>query len=95
MSDDRRVDDIRLGAIELKLDKIQEVLVLLARIDEKQNQYEDFQHIVVVRLEQQSDRIERIDKATVANTTVTSSITKLVWVVGTILAGLVAKVLMT
>ncbi len=85
------MEDSRLTAIENKLDKIQEVLVVLARIDERQNQYEDFQKIMMDRMSAHSDRISSVEIATKDNTHVTNIVTKVMWIVVASSTGIVAK----
>lgn len=83
--------DYRLARIEQKLDKIQEVLVSMARIEERQAQFEDVTKIILERLEKHSDRVAALEKKVTDNSIWTNALSKGGWLFVAALIGAIVK----
>jgi hypothetical protein len=84
-------DHGRLLRIENKLDKIQEVLVSMARIEERQANNEGLTQIILEKLERYSGRIEKIERTVSQNSLWTGALSKLGWMIVAVLVGALAK----
>jgi len=83
--------DYRLGRIEQKLDQIQEILVTMARIEERQTKFEDFSKIIIEKFDRSDVRVTEIEKKTENNSVWTSSLSKVAWLIVAALVGAIAK----
>lgn len=83
--------DYRLARIEQKLDQIQEVLVSMARIEERQAQFEEVTQIILKRIEKHSDRVAALEKKVSANSVWTGALSKVGWLVVAALVGAIIK----
>ena len=83
--------DYRLARIEQKLDKIQEVLVSMARIEERQAQFEEVTKIILERLEKHSDRVAALEKKVSTNSMWTGALSKAGWLIVAALIGAIIK----
>lgn len=73
--------DARLDRIENKLDQIQEVLVTMARIEERQALSEDFSKNMIRLYEKLDERVDVLERICSKNSLFTSGIAHLGWVV--------------
>jgi len=83
--------DYRLERIEQKLDKIQEVLVSMARIEERQAQFEELTRIILKKLDKSSDRIEVLERSVSKNSIWTGALSKIGWLFVAALIGAMIK----
>lgn len=83
--------DNRLLRIENKLDKIQEVLVSMARIEERQANNEELTQIILKKLERFAGRVEKIEAAVSQNSVWTGAFAKVGWLIVAAFVGAVMK----
>jgi len=88
MNDD--ATSARLTNIERKIDKITEILVSLAKLEESLQAQSNRQDLVDQRLNDQSRRLERLELAEAARSAVLMRLERLAWVLFTALIGLAA-----
>ena len=88
MNDD--ATSARLTNIERKIDKITEILVSLAKLEESLQAQSNRQDLVDQRLNDQSRRLERLELAEAARSAVLMRLERLAWVLLTALIGLAA-----
>ena len=88
MNDD--ATSARLTNIERKIDKITEILVSLAKLEESLQAQSNRQDLVDQRLNDQSRRLERLELAEAARSAVLLRLERLAWVLLTALMGLAA-----
>ena len=86
MNDD--ATSARLTNIERKIDKITEILVSLAKLEESLQAQSNRQDLVDQRLNDQSRRLERLELAEAARSAVLMRLERLAWVLLTALMGL-------
>ena len=84
----------RLDRIEEKLDKMGEVLVTLARFEEKMDAYNDYRQNSWERMNKFSEKLDKIEKTVDDNARTVYTINKLFWVVLVAIAGSIAAQLM-
>ncbi|PID44083.1 MAG: hypothetical protein CSB48_02885 [Proteobacteria bacterium] len=89
--DNRRSEDYRLIRIEQKLDKIQEVLVAMARIEERQAQFDDLSQMVLKKIENDHLKLERLEAQVNQNSLWTSALSRLGWLIVAALTGAILK----
>jgi hypothetical protein len=85
MNDD--ATSARLTNIERKIDKITEILVSLAKLEESLQAQSNRQDLVDQRLNDQSRRLERLELAEAARSAVLMRLERLAWVLLTALMG--------
>lgn len=83
--------DYRLGRIEQKLDQIQEILITMARIEERQTKFEDFSKIIIEKFDRFDVRVTEIEKKTENNSIWTGALSKVGWLVVAALVGALVK----
>lgn len=76
----------RLVSIETKVDRIQEVLISMARIEERQVSFDDFSKMIMVRCDKCRMRMDEIERAVSNNTKLASFATKTWWILFAALA---------
>ena len=84
----------RLDRIEVKLDKMGEVLVTLARFEEKMDAYNDYRQNSWERMNKFSEKLDKIETTVNDNARTVGTINKLFWVVLVAIAGSIAAQLM-
>ena len=84
----------RLDRIEEKLDQMGEVLVSLARFEEKMDAYNEYRERSWDRMNKFSEKLDRIEKTVDDNARTVHTINKLFWVVLIAIAGSIAAQLM-
>ena len=78
----------RFDRIEKKIDKLSDVMISLARTEEKILAMEIERSNVIERLNRHSEKIDSINDKVIVNTRVISNITKVTWIVaGSLIAG--------
>ena len=75
-----RVED-RLTRIEQKVDKLADMMIALARAEEKINALQDDHDNMAERMNKFDDKLDRIEKAVNDNTRTISIINRLFWIV--------------
>ncbi len=88
--DNRRSEDYRLIRIEQKLDKIQEVLVSMARIEERQAQFDNRSQILLKRIDSDHLKLEQLEAQVNQNSLWASALSRLGWL---LVAGLVGAII--
>ena len=84
----------RLDRIEEKLDKMGEVLVALARFEEKMDSYNDYRQNSWERMNKFSEKLDRIERTVQDNARTVGTINKLFWIAIVAIAGSIAAQLM-
>jgi len=84
----------RLDRIEEKLDKMGEVLVTLARFEEKMDAYNEYRTNSWDRMNKFSEKLDKIETTVNDNARTVGTINKLFWVVLVAIAGSIAAQLM-
>lgn len=80
----------RLDRIEFKLDQMAEVMVSLARVEEKLQASEDVRTNAVARMNRFSEKLDEIEKVCDSNHATIKVINKIVWLISAaVIAGLV------
>jgi methyl-accepting chemotaxis protein len=78
----------RLDRIEFKLDQMAEVMVSLARVEEKLQASEDVRTNALTRMNRFSEKLDEIEKVCDSNHTTIKVINKIVWLISAaIIAG--------
>ena len=77
----------RLDRIEEKLDQMGEVLVSLARFEEKMDAYNEYRERSWERMNKFSEKLDRIEKCTEKNTHTTGTINRIMWIIIVALVG--------
>ena len=88
MNDD--ATSVRLTNIEHKIDKITEILVSLAKIEKSLQAQSSRQDLADQRLNDQSRRLERLERSEAGRLAVMTRLERLAWIVLTALVGLAA-----
>ncbi len=83
--------DYRLARIEKKLDQIQEVLVSMARIEERQAQFEEFSKIIIQKFDRMDERVDTLEKHVNQNSQWTGALSKAGWLIVAALVGAIVK----
>jgi hypothetical protein len=86
--------DERLTRIENKLDKMADVLITLARFEEKMDAYNEYRERSWERMNKFSEKLDKIDKKVDDNCRTVNTINKLFWVAIVAIAGSIAAQLM-
>lgn len=86
--------DERLTRIEDKLDKMADVLITLARFEEKMDAYNEYRERSWERMNKFSEKLDNIDKKVDDNCRTVHTINKLFWVAIVAIAGSIAAQLM-
>ena len=84
----------RLDRIEEKLDQMGEVLVSLARFEEKMDAYNEYRERSWDRMNKFSEKLDRIEKTVDDNARTVHTINKLFWIGLIAIAGSIAAQLM-
>ncbi len=84
----------RLDRIEVKLDQMGEVLVTLARFEEKMDAYNEYRTNSWDRMNKFSEKLDKIETTVNDNARTVGTINKLFWVVLVAIAGSIAAQLM-
>ena len=84
----------RLDRIEEKLDRMSDVLVSLARFEEKMDAYNEYRERSWERMNKFSEKLDHIDKTVEDNARTVQTINKLFWIVVIAIAGSIAAQLM-
>ena len=71
----------RLDRIEFKLDQMAEVMVSLARVEEKLQASEDVRTNALTRMNRFSEKLDEIEKVCDSNHTAIKVINKVVWLI--------------
>lgn len=85
----------RLDRIEEKLDKMSEVLVAIARFEEKMEAYNDYRENSWERMNKFSQKLDKIEETVQENAHTVRIINKLFWVGLVAISGSIAAQLMT
>ena len=80
----------RLNRIEEKIDKMAEAIMLMARFEEKLDNYEKYRDESWARMNRFSEKLDRIEKKVDENAHTVGLINKLFWVAIIAFAGAVA-----
>ena len=80
----------RLDRIEAKIDKMAEAIVLMARFEEKLDNYEKYRDESWARMNRFSEKLDRIEKKVDENAHTVGLINKLFWVAIVAFSGAVA-----
>tara|TARA_E500000318_G_scaffold72940_1_gene67530 strand:- start:214 stop:492 length:279 start_codon:yes stop_codon:yes gene_type:complete len=80
----------RLDRIEEKLDKMGEVLVALARFEEKMDAYNEYRERSWERMNKFSEKLDKIEKSTMDNARTVQTINKLFWIAIIAISGSIA-----
>lgn len=80
----------RLDRIEEKLDSMQEVLVSMARFEEKMDAYNEYRTNSWERMNKFSDKLDKIEETVQDNARTVNTINKLFWVAVVAAAGSIA-----
>ena len=80
----------RLDRIEEKLDKLSDVIVALARFEEKMDAYNEYRQNSWERMNKFSEKLDRIEKTVDENSHTVKVINKLFWVAIVASAGAIA-----
>ena len=80
----------RLDRIEEKLDKMGDVLISLARFEEKMDAYNEYRERSWERMNKFSEKLDKIEKTVDDNARTVQTINKLVWVAIVAIAGSIA-----
>lgn len=80
----------RLDRIEEKLDKMGDVLISLARFEEKMDAYNEYRERSWERMNKFSEKLDKIEKCTMDNARTVQTINKLFWVAIVAIAGSIA-----
>ena len=80
----------RLDRIEEKLDKMGDVLISLARFEEKMDAYNEYRERSWERMNKFSEKLDTIEKCTMDNSRTVQTINKLFWVAIIAIAGSIA-----
>jgi tRNA(Phe) wybutosine-synthesizing methylase Tyw3 len=80
----------RLDRIEEKLDKMGDVLISLARFEEKMDAYNEYRERSWERMNKFSEKLDKIEKCTMDNSRTVQTINKLFWVAIVAIAGSIA-----
>lgn len=80
----------RLDRIEEKLDKMGEVIVALARFEEKMDAYNEYRERSWERMNKFSEKLDNIDKKVDDNCRTVQTINKLFWIALVAIAGSIA-----
>ena len=84
----------RLDRIEEKLDRMSDVLVSLARFEEKMDAYNEYRERSWERMNKFSEKLDHIDKTVEDNARTVQTINKLFWIAVVAIAGSIAAQLM-
>ena len=77
----RETQSDRLDRIEIKLDKLSEAVVSLARAEEKIISMEKFMHQQMDQILEMGKRLEDVEKTVMTNASTINIINKLFWIV--------------
>tara|TARA_B110000977_G_scaffold51311_1_gene69719 strand:- start:36024 stop:36305 length:282 start_codon:yes stop_codon:yes gene_type:complete len=80
----------RLDRIEIKLDQMSEVLVSLARFEEKMDAYNEYRDRSWGRMNKFSEKLDHIEKMCDDNARTVNTINKLFWIVTVAIGSAVA-----
>ena len=80
----------RLDRIEEKLDKMGDVLISLARFEEKMDAYNEYRERSWERMNKFSEKLDKIEKTVDDNARTVQTINKLFWVAIVAIAGSIA-----
>lgn len=80
----------RLDRIEEKLDKMGDVLISLARFEEKMDAYNEYRERSWERMNKFSEKLDHIDKTVEDNARTVHTINKLFWIAIVAIAGSIA-----
>ena len=80
----------RLDRIEEKLDRMGDVLVSLARFEEKMDAYNEYRERSWERMNKFSEKLDHIDKTVEDNARTVHTINKLFWIALVAIAGSIA-----
>jgi len=80
----------RLDRIEEKLDRMGDVLVSLARFEEKMDAYNEYRERSWERMNKFSEKLDHIDKTVEDNARTVHTINKLFWIAIVAIAGSIA-----
>lgn len=80
----------RLDRIEEKLDQMQEVLVSMARFEEKMDAYNEYRQNSWERMNKFSEKLDKIEETVQDNARTVNTINKLFWVAVVAAAGSIA-----
>lgn len=83
----------RFDSIDKKLDVLSQAMIDLARTEEKLLNLQKEGQLVTDRLNAQSHRIDQISDLAKENSRITNNISRVTWVVVTVIVGLLAKLL--
>jgi len=89
-SDDMNVDDQRLDRIEAKLDKLAEVMTLIARVEEKIVANQDRVNRMEERIDEHDNEIIDIRSKVASNTTHVKAAERIAWLVISSIVGTMA-----
>ena len=84
----------RLDRIEEKLDKMGEVIVAIARFEEKMDAYNEYRERSWERMNKFSEKLDNIDKKVDDNCRTVHTINKLFWIALVAITGSIAAQLM-
>lgn len=88
MSEQNDQLNVRLDRLEIKIDKLADAMVALARTEEKIYALEADRKNVTERLNRHSEKLDEVTEKVNENTRVVANITKLTWIIaGAIIAG--------
>lgn len=88
MSDANEQLNDRLDRLEIKIDKLADAMVALARTEEKIYALESDRKNMTERLNRHSEKLDDVTEKVNENTRVVANITKLTWIIaGAIIAG--------
>ena len=88
MSDANEQLNDRLDRLEIKIDKLADAMVALARTEEKIYALEADRKNMTERLNRHSEKLDEVSDKVNENTRITANITKLTWLIaGAIIAG--------
>ena len=80
----------RLDRIEEKLDKMGEVIIAIARFEEKMDAYNEYRERSWERMNKFSEKLDNIDKKVDDNCRTVQTINKLFWIALVAIAGSIA-----
>ncbi len=87
----RRYQDIRLDRIEQKLDKLSDIVISMARAEEKLITLETDRNDIIIRLKDINTKLSSLEKHVDENKMTIQFVTRLFWILTSVIATAVAS----